>query len=371
VLLSDFAAAGQQQKFDAAFQSAALSQFFQQPVEMHATVLLPDSYYTAPTKRYPTIYVIPAFGESYEINSTTQLAWQGPMRSLGAEFIIVFLQGMVSINGEELHNMFADSVNDGPWGTALTSEFIPNMDARYRTVGTPATRFLFGHSSGGWSVLWLQVNYPEIFNGEWSVSPDPVDFHDFLGADIAKVPVGNFYKDAAGNAYDTCRERGHDTRTLRDLIVDSRDCGDQLGQPFLTSQKPWPARQMDTYDEVFSSRQPDGTPARLFDRKTGAIDPDVARYWEEHYDVTRILRDRWSTLSAALRGKLHVFVGTEDTFHLEGSVSLMRDALSALGSDAEFVFARGDDHWQILTWHDGLVRYSLHEMAQRATTLSQ
>ena len=76
------------------------------------------------------------------------------------------------------HHEFADSVNNGPWGKALTTEFIPQLEAKYGAAATPAGRFLTGHSSGGWSSLWLQVNYPEFFGGVWSTAPDPVDFRD-------------------------------------------------------------------------------------------------------------------------------------------------------------------------------------------------
>ncbi|MEA2785585.1 MAG: hypothetical protein QOF71_1689 [Candidatus Eremiobacteraeota bacterium] len=68
---------------------------------------------------------------------------------------------------------------------------------------------------------------------------------------------------------------------------------------------------------------------------TGRIDPNVARYWEEHYDVVRTLRDHWTTLGPKLRGKLHVVVGSWDTFQLERGVMRLRDALAKLpGSDA-------------------------------------
>lgn len=77
--------------------------------------------------------------------------------STGSEFMIVFLRGMIEFHGEAVHDQYADSANDGPWGTALTSEFIPATDAHFRTLGAGG-RFLFEHSSGGWSALWLQVN---------------------------------------------------------------------------------------------------------------------------------------------------------------------------------------------------------------------
>src|SRR3546814_8027326 len=58
---------------------------------------------------------------------------------------------------------FADSANNGPWGAALTTEAIPALEAEYRMDARASGRFLNGHSSGGWSTLWLQVAYPKVF----------------------------------------------------------------------------------------------------------------------------------------------------------------------------------------------------------------
>jgi hypothetical protein len=215
---------------------------------------------------------------------------------------------------------------------------------------------------GGWAVLWLQANYPDVFNGAWAVSPDSVDFHDFLGPDLTKTGQ-NFYRDAAGNEYGMCRQYGHDTSTLRRL-VHGEGCGrSELDTAFHT--KAWGERQFDTYDDVFSPALPNGYPVHLFDRGSGVIDPVVAKYWEEHYDITHALEKHWSALGPLLSGKLHVFVGGEDTFHLEGAVFLMRDALQKLGSDAEFGIAARADHWSIFDYNGGLVRYALSEMVKR------
>lgn len=66
------------------------------------------------------------------------------MRALRREFILVFLDGM--FNGG--HQEFADSANNGPWGNALTTEFIPNTETYFRAVNSPSARFVAGHSSG-------------------------------------------------------------------------------------------------------------------------------------------------------------------------------------------------------------------------------
>jgi S-formylglutathione hydrolase FrmB len=349
LLIAAPARAGQPQLLDASFQSPSLSRFFGKPTYMHAQVLLPDSYYKNSDGRFPVIYVVPAFDGPYQVNAKAELDWKSASRRLHREFIVIFLEAMVNINGEELHHQFVDSANDGPWGTALTSEFIPETDAHFRTIAQPSARFLFGHSSGGWSVLWLQVNYPDEFGGVWSISPDPVDFHDFLGPDITKAPQQNFYHDDAGHEYGIWRNGTGDLTTIRLLI----------------QRKYWARRQFDTYDEVFSPRRSNGYPAPLFDRKTGVIDPSVAAYWEQHYDITHLLEERWEQLGPKLAGKIHVFVGTQDTFHLDGPVRRMQFALALLGSDAEFGFAPGADHWTVFSWQGGLIGYAMGEMSSK------
>jgi len=41
---------------------------------------------------------------------------------------------------------FVDSVNNGPWGRALTSELIPFLEREFRMDPRPSARFLNGHS---------------------------------------------------------------------------------------------------------------------------------------------------------------------------------------------------------------------------------
>ncbi len=83
---------------------------------------------------------------------------------------------------------------------------------------------------------------------------------------------------------------------------------------------------------------------RLFDRDTGRINPFVAKA-RERYDIDHILRMSWSRLGPKLRGKLHIIVGTADTFHLEEAIYLLRDTLKSLGSDARIEFIEGRDHF--------------------------
>lgn len=327
------------------FRSPSLSAFWREPINIEASVLLPDTYYRQPDRRYPVIYWIPEFDANDLIDPLTERRWQRAMRQLHFEAIVVVMGVMFNGVAQE----FADSANDGPWGTAFTREFVPDMDSRFRTLPSAEDRFLAGHSSGGWASLWLQVNYPELFGGVWSISPDPVDFQSFCGPDLALVSPGNFYHDAEGRSYVLHDVDGQQTYTLQELTTTSL----------------WGPAQFNSFEIVFSPRGANGKAERLFDRWSGAIDPKVAAYWEQHYDIARVIGDNWETLSPQLQGKLHIIVGDDDNFRLNESVALLGAELRALGSDAEIDFAPGADHWTVMDWNGGVIAYMLREIAQR------
>ena len=240
------------------------------------------------------------------------------------QMLYVFLNAQFPLG----HHEFADSVNNGPWGTALTTEFIPALEKHFGAAATPNGRFLTGHSSGGWSSLWLQVTYPDFFGGTWSTAPDPVDFRDFSGVDI--YTHKNAYFGPDGKEVPLVKRDGKFVMTIKGYAqreLARRDYGGQFA----------------SFDAVFSPRGEDGRPMRLFDRETGKIDPNVVMSWAR-YDIHLILKRQWAQLQPRLQGKLHIFVGLEDTYRLEGAVKLLKTELQTLGSDAEVILVEGRDH---------------------------
>src|SRR5262249_7109874 len=119
----------------------------------------------------------------------------------GIEFLHVVLDPSCRLG----HHVFADSENNGPCGQALIEELIPHIEKEYRGLGLPVGRFVTGHSSGGWSSLWLQVTYPDFFGGVWSTAPDPVDFRDFQRIDLTR-PGANLFTDAKGQSRPIARK---------------------------------------------------------------------------------------------------------------------------------------------------------------------
>jgi hypothetical protein len=71
----------------------------------------------------------------------------------------------------------------------------------------------------------------------------------------------------------------------------------------------------------------DGYVKPLFDPRSGEIDPEVAEYWREHFDLRYILERDWETIGPKLEGKIHIYTGDMDTHYLNNAVVLMERSL--------------------------------------------
>lgn len=312
-----------------AIKSDLLSKFHHREIVERAAVVLPESYFDQPERQYPAIYVIPGFGGSYR--DALQFQARPPHADPGEEeFVRVMLDGQC----EWGHHVYADSATNGPRGDALVREMIPEIDRQFRTVAKPAGRFVAGHSSGGWSSLWLQVSYPDTFGGVWSTSPDPVDFRDYQRVDLYANPPLNMYREPPGGRRPIAR---HGEQPM--LWYDSfTKMDDVLGR----------GGQLRSFEAVFSPLDAKGEPLRLYDRTTGQVDPAVAKAWEP-YDIRLKLERNWQTLGPKLQGRLHIRTGSLDTYYLDGAVVRLAESLKQLGSDAEITVVPGADHSTVLS----------------------
>jgi Putative esterase len=313
------------------FVSPALTRFWGRDIHMFGTVLLPPGYVSHPDLHYPTVYFTHGFGGDLQgINARyAPMIHERMSRKKMPEMIWVLLDESSPTGTHE----FADSVNNGPWGTALTSELIPALESKYRMDARANGRFLNGHSSGGWATLWLQVSYPKIFGGTWSTSPDPSDFHDFTGPDLYATHA-NIYRQDDGTPRPIIRDHGKVMATWRDLARLEPVLGEYGGQA-------------GSFEWVFSPRGEDGRPLPLFNRATGDVDPAVAAYWCEHYDISHLVEVRWPSIGSDLRGKIHLIVGTADTFYLDGPAHKFEAVLQRLGADPHFTYLPDRTHFDL------------------------
>jgi len=308
-------------------RSRLLSQFHQHDVSLRCCVTLPASYDDHPERRYPVIYEIPGFGGTHFHGRRTRPVKE--QNEQGVEFIRVMLDPSCPRG----HHVFADSANNGPVGQALVQELIPEVDRRFRTIADSRARFLTGHSSGGWSSLWLQITYPEVFGGVWSTAPDPVDFRDFQRINLY-ASGANMYVDSEGERRPLAIAGGEVRLWYDDFAWMEHVLG--------------PGGQLHSFEAVFSPRGDDGQPLPLWDRETGEIDSDVALSWEP-YDIRLVLERNWDRLGPQLAGKIHIFMGSADTFLLDGATRLLKESLANLGSDADVEIHAGRDLGTLVT----------------------
>jgi S-formylglutathione hydrolase FrmB len=307
-------------------ESKLLSAFHGRPVRLRAGVVLPKSYAQDRDRRYPVIYEIPGFSGTHFM-AHAALA-RNATEVDGVEILHVMLDPECRLG----HHVFADSDNNGPCGRALVEELIPHIERTFRGLGTPAARFVTGHSSGGWSSLWLQVAYPGFFGGCWSTAPDPVDFRDFQKVNLYE-PGADLFTDAQGKPRPLAR-KGDKVLIWYKPFSDMEVVMGRGGQLF-------------SFEAVFSPKGPGGAPRPLWDRATGKVDAGVAKSWER-YDIRLVLERNWKTLGPKLRGKLHVYMGSADNFYLEGATLLLKQSLARLGSDAVIELFPGRDHGTLM-----------------------
>lgn len=328
----------------AQMESKLLSKFHGRKIMIRAGVALPKSYKDTKDTKYPAIYEIPGFGGNHFAALTSQ--GRGKTLVEGEEVIHI----MLDPDCPHGHHVFADSANNGPWGKALTEEFIPFLEKEFRLIPQSWARLVTGHSSGGWSSLWLELKYPNVFGGVWSTAPDPVDFRDFQ-----KI---NLY---ASNQNMFTDEKGKD-----------RPIGRKGDTPFLY-YKPFSdmefvmgrGGQLGSFEAVFSEKDEQGNPKKLWNRITGGIDQNIAESWKK-YDIRLLVENNKDALFGKLKGKIHIYMGDKDTFYLEGATRLLGDTLNKLGSDATVVLYPGKDHSNLL---DADLRTRINkEMAQALQT---
>jgi hypothetical protein len=214
-----------------------------------------------------------------------------------------------------------NSASQGPYGDAITYELIPHIEEQFRGIGEGWARFLYGGSTGGWEALAVQVMYPDEYNGCFAACPDPVDFRAYTSMDIYsednayyytsdfKRPLRPGHRNYLGRVDATTEDMN-----LRELVLGTKS---RSGQQF------------DIWEATYSPQGEDGYPVRLWDKKSGEINKEVAEYWKENYDLSHIIKRDWKTLGPKLEGKIHVYCGDMDNYYLNNAVYLIEEVLEA------------------------------------------
>ena len=326
-------------------QSERLSKFWGRPTYLGAHVLLPEGFETHPEARYPLMVfhghfpaditgfrteppdpnLKPDYNERFRIHGYNRIEQEEAYRfyqtwtnATFPRFLVVEIQHATPFYDD---SYAVNSANVGPYGDAINHELIPEIERRFRGLGAGWARFVYGGSTGGWEALATKIFYPDLYNAAFVACPDPIDFRAYT--------VVNIYDDT--NAYFI---EGTHTRVPRPGHRDYRDLPTATMQQvnyyeLALGTKSRSGQQFDIWEAVFSPVGDDGYPKRLFDKVTGDIDPKVAEYWREHYDLRHILQRDWKTLGPKLAGKIHIYCGTADNYFLNNAVKLTEEFLNS------------------------------------------
>ncbi|MGB2086353.1 MAG: hypothetical protein ACPHUE_04465 [Flavobacteriaceae bacterium] len=320
-------------------QSEMLSKFWGRPMYLQANVLVPEGFQKESKTRYPLMIFHGHFPKTIGGFRTTPPTAPKKDNIYNSRFGITgykyiqekeaydFYQKWTSKNFPRYlvieiqhQNPYYDdsyavnSANLGPYGDAITYELIPHIEKMFNGVGEGWGRFLYGGSTGGWEALAVQVFYPKQYNGCFAACPDPIDFRAFTVVDL--------YKDK--NAY---YESGDFKRTLRPGMRDGKGLVksqliDINRKEYVLGDNGRSGDQWDIWQAVYSPAGKNGYPQPIWDKLTGKIDPEVANYWKENYDLRYIMQRDWDRIGNDLKGKINIYCGDMDNYYLNNAVVL-------------------------------------------------
>jgi hypothetical protein len=356
-------------------QSERLTKFWGRPTFISAILVLPEGFDTHPDAHYPLAIYQGHFqrnppdwreepaDQSLPAPDTVKIAHDCPNSSdrgkcdrgaltrlsqqvsydyykrwTGPNYPRVILVTIQHANPYYDDSYAVNSENVGPYGDAITYELIPAIEQRFRGIG-PWARALYGGSTGGWEALGVQVLYPDQYNGTYAACPDPIDFRQYTNFDIYTAHSA-YYTEGPWRRTPRAGERDDNGDMLS--TVEQQNLRELVEGTHSRSGGQW-----DIWEAVFSPVGPDGYPRRIYDKRTGAIDPTTAAYWRDHYDLVHIMQRDWPTLGPKLQGKIHIDAGMSDSWFLNDAVYLADDFFKSTTnphSDAEIVYGPRHEH---------------------------
>lgn len=332
-------------------QSKLLTAFWGRPMYLGAIVLLPEGFEEHPNAHYPVLVHQGHFESDWDFFQE-----HAPPHREGAPLTLLqyanrFYQDwtsgrlphMLLISIQHANPYYDDSyavnsANLGPYGDAIVQELIPEVEKRFRGIGQPWARALEGGSTGGWEAAASQIFYPDFYNGAYVACPDPVDFRAYQLVNIygnknafweespfAKLPRGEM------------RSSTGEILAVMEPTVRHEEVMGTHGRS---------TEQFGIWQAVFSPVGEDGYPKPIWNPTTGVIDPQIAAYWKEHYDLRYILERDIAILGPKLTGKLHFAVGDMDTWYLNNAVHLLQNFLDSSHNTliADFEYSPGKPH---------------------------
>jgi hypothetical protein len=332
-------------------QNDRLTKFWGRPMFLGAIVLLPQGWSSHPNARYPVLVHHGHFPKDAASDGWRETPPDAAATGAARDNQAAAYQFFKDWNGPRFPRMIhvlvqhptpyfddsyaVNSANNGPYGDAITLDLIPMIEKQFRGIGAGWARVTTGGSTGGWEAFGVQVMYPDAYNGAWALCPDPIDFRSYRSVNIYDEHNAYYYED---NPFKRTPKPGY--RDYRGHLFSTFEDRNLVELALGTHGRS--AGQHDAWASVFGPVGADGYYQPLYDKATGAIDPEVAIYWRDHYDLRYILQRDWATLGPKLRGKIHITSGTMDNGYLNNAVYQMEEFLVHAVPSPEYEITYGE-----------------------------
>lgn len=327
-------------------QSKLLTEFWGRPMYLGAHVLLPEGFDEHTDVKYPLAVFHGHFPADFDGFRPTPPGEDLP-NTYNSRFGIYGYEKIVQQEAHDFYKMWTgpdfprvlaieiqhacpyyddsyavNSENIGPYGDAITYELIPYIEKQFRGIGEGWARFTYGGSTGGWEALAVQVKYPTEYNGCFAACPDPIDFRAYTTVNLYEDENAYYYP----SKFKKTPRPGH-----RDYLGQLSATLEQMNKREIAlGSKSRSGQQWDIWQAVYSPNGPDGYPVPIWNKATGEINPKVAEYWKENYDLSYILKRDWAKHGKDWTGKIRIYCGDMDNYYLNNAVYLAEDVLKKL-----------------------------------------
>jgi S-formylglutathione hydrolase len=133
-------------------------------------IYLPAAYAAEPQRRFAVIYFLHGYTDTPALK-VAEIVQQMMDKQVAAHavepMIIVAPNGLNKLLG----SFYTNSSATGDWEDYVVRDVVAYVDSHYRTLASPDSRGIGGHSMGGYGSLMLAFKHPDVFGYVYAMSP--------------------------------------------------------------------------------------------------------------------------------------------------------------------------------------------------------
>jgi enterochelin esterase-like enzyme len=133
-------------------------------------VVLPPSYASQKSRRYPVVYALHGYSigaEQWSKEIHVPQTIEGAFAQGANDMIVVLPDSKTVHNG----SMYSSSATTGDFENYVARDVVAYIDSHYRTIPKRTSRGLVGHSMGGYGASRIGMKHSDVFGSLYIMSP--------------------------------------------------------------------------------------------------------------------------------------------------------------------------------------------------------